>query len=478
MMELVLEVVSSEKHLMGEHSQHVFLPAGGVVGRSAACDWIIPDQTRHLSGRHAIISCEAGQFYITDISTNGIWLNGVTPLTKNTAAPLNDGDRLIMGQIHFGVRVQVGSGVVDVAPVESAPIKPMPGLGADKPAIGSGSVSENPMDRIQQWVAQVQQAKSVPGPDWHQHSQSMPDDIRPEHEPFQPPKTAQPSQPLLQPSSETVALPEDWWREPLGEESLAEQESVAGQEPSAAGKEPSAGKQPVAQQKPLAQPKPIPQPPPATNAPLQQPTQTLSMSAPAQSLLNAFADGLGVDPEQLDHMGAEAGLRQAGRLLRECFRGLVASSQARASLKNEFRLDMTLVNSRDNNPIKLAANDSQVLGHLYSTEQSGSFMPMEKAVQECFADVQEHQLAMMAGMQRAFTELMERLSPAVLEKRFDRQKGGGLGLGSRNARYWEAYRSLHQDLLAEDDIFATLFAEPFARAYDEQVKKLKKSKTD
>ena len=56
-----------------------------------------------MSGRHAIISCESGQFFITDISTNGIYLNGVEALEKNRATPINDGDRLLMGQIHFQI---------------------------------------------------------------------------------------------------------------------------------------------------------------------------------------------------------------------------------------------------------------------------------------------------------------------------------------------------------------------------------------
>ena len=79
-MELLLEVISSEKHLMGDNAHHVFKPAGGVIGRAPECDWVIPDQTRHISGRHAIISYEAGQFYITDTSTNGVYLNGVETL--------------------------------------------------------------------------------------------------------------------------------------------------------------------------------------------------------------------------------------------------------------------------------------------------------------------------------------------------------------------------------------------------------------
>ena len=191
--------------------------------------------------------------------------------------------------------------------------------------------------------------------------------------------------------------------------------------------------------------------------------------------MRAFAEGLGVSLSEVEAAGGVDFLRRAGLLLRLCMRGLVSASQARASMKNEFRLDMTLVNMKDNNPIKLSANGEQAVKHML-TEDPGSFMTMDRALAECFDDFQEHQLAMMAGMQGAFLELMDTLSPQELEKRFDKARSGGLGIGSKNARYWESFKELHHDLLAEDDIFASLFAEPFARAYDEQIARLKKSR--
>ena len=167
-------------------------------------------------------------------------------------------------------------------------------------------------------------------------------------------------------------------------------------------------------------------------------------------------------------------MRRAGTLLRQCLQGLVSNAQARASLKNEFRLDMTLVNPRANNPIKFSAHGDQVVRHLLSREQ-GSFLSVEDAVEECNEDFQHHQLAMMAGMQQAFMELMQQLSPDELERRFERIRNKGLRLAGKGTRYWEAYREFHQELQEEDDIFASLFMEPFARAYDEQIKKLKQS---
>ncbi|RLU00553.1 type VI secretion system-associated FHA domain protein TagH [Ketobacter sp.] len=493
-MELVLEVVSTEKHLMGQNARHVFYPAGGVIGRSAGCDWVIPDQTRHMSGRHAIVSYESGQFFITDISTNGIYLNGVETLEKNRATPLGDGDKLLMGQIHFQVQVNLEPGRELDPPPLQVPRPAMPGR--------PGAVSAvNPMDQVDQWAAEQAKAKTTAEREgWHRQAHSMPDDLAPEKAPFEVPKvqSPQPIHPPEPPASNAKSLggelPENWWDEPLHEppgqdsslpEPAAHKPPLT--PPGAAAKNNDGGGERLPGKADIP---PLPQWAEVDSewdmnmedlqnlqtaiAPLKsQPTAASDRGSGAA--LQAFAEGMGISVQEVENAGGEAFLRRAGMLLRLCMRGLVSASQMRARMKNEFRLDMTLVNMHDNNPIKLSANGEQAIKHLLSREV-GSFLPMDQAIEECFEDFQEHQLAVMAGMQGAFLELLDTLSPEALEQRFEKGRGGGLSIGSKTARYWDAYRELHKDLLAEDDIFSSLFAEPFARAYDEQISKLKKTR--
>ncbi len=75
-----------------------FSPLGGVIGRSADCDWVLIDEERRLSGKHAAISFENNQYFITDISTNGLFINERnTPLGKSKSHPIKSGDRFVMG---------------------------------------------------------------------------------------------------------------------------------------------------------------------------------------------------------------------------------------------------------------------------------------------------------------------------------------------------------------------------------------------
>ena len=473
-MELMLEVMSSERHMLGERASHRFLPAGGVIGRSSECDWSLPDQTRHLSGRHAIISYEAGQFFITDISTNGVYLNGPDPLPKNIAVALNDEDRLVMGE--FQMRVRVSMDYNPARPVVPTPSRPA------APVLGQGPLqadhSDNPMAAVDAFLADrlQQDAAAQEQQDWHRQSVSMPDDVQPEREVFTPPQ-ARPGQPVSPPAD--GGLPEDWMDpsvvpmpdKPAGETPV---QAVPVAQPSV----PPVSAPPAPENAGPAIPRPGGAPRPDPMATVEAPAQSFAgpaPQAPRQSdAIAAFAKGLGLTAREIEQAGGDAFMQRAGSLLRLCLQGLVANAHARASLKNEFRLDMTLVNARDNNPIKFSASAEQVLRHMVAPEQ-GSFLSVEDAVEECVEDFQQHQLAMMAGMQRAFLELIQQLSPDELERRFERLKSRGVAFSSKGSRYWEAYRELHQELQEEDDIFAAMFAEPFARAYDEQIRKLKHS---
>lgn len=73
-MELVFEMVSAEQFVPGLLTSKTFKEAGGVIGRSEDCDWVIPDRRRHLSNHHAQISYRDGAFYLTDTSSNGVQL--------------------------------------------------------------------------------------------------------------------------------------------------------------------------------------------------------------------------------------------------------------------------------------------------------------------------------------------------------------------------------------------------------------------
>lgn len=81
-MELVLEICNGQG-LSDVARKHSFGEAGGRLGRGSACDWVIPDPRKHLSGQHATVSFRGGAFYLTDTSRNGTFTSAGARLPRH-----------------------------------------------------------------------------------------------------------------------------------------------------------------------------------------------------------------------------------------------------------------------------------------------------------------------------------------------------------------------------------------------------------
>ncbi len=76
------------------------------IGRDPGSDLLLSDPHRFVSGAHAMVVRESGQFYLRDISTNGVYLNGSEkPVGLNQQVLLADGDLIEIGE--FQVRVDL-----------------------------------------------------------------------------------------------------------------------------------------------------------------------------------------------------------------------------------------------------------------------------------------------------------------------------------------------------------------------------------
>jgi len=197
-----------------------------------------------------------------------------------------------------------------------------------------------------------------------------------------------------------------------------------------------------------------------------------NMSTSMDSHLSAFCRGMGISPEDMAEVDSEALMEQAGRALKETFSGVVSVMKGRASLKNEFRMDMTLVQLDKNNPLKFAADDKQVLKHFLG-KSNDSFLSIPDALQESFQDIQEHQIGVMAAVQASLTQLLDKVDPEHLEEKFDRRHGKSFSMTGKRARYWESYRDYHSEIQQEEETFSSVFGDTFSKTYNDQVGRLK-----
>lgn len=108
-MGLRLEIVSEHREFLGDDHVHTFRAKGGTIGRSLQNDWILPDTDKYISGNHATIDYNGGSFFLADISTNGVYVNGDDePLGRGQPRRLFNGDRLRMGDFEMLVHLDEG----------------------------------------------------------------------------------------------------------------------------------------------------------------------------------------------------------------------------------------------------------------------------------------------------------------------------------------------------------------------------------
>ena len=163
-----------------------------------------------------------------------------------------------------------------------------------------------------------------------------------------------------------------------------------------------------------------------------------------------------------------------GRVLRIVVGGLMDVLRAREQIKNEFRLRMTTFKSTDNNPLKFSANVDDALHNLL-VKRNSAYLNTEQAFEDAFADVRNHQMAMLAGVRVAFDAMLADFEPERLQETFDRQlKKGSLLSAPARLKYWELYRETFHDRAKDrENNFRELFGDEFARAYEEQLESLK-----
>jgi type VI secretion system FHA domain protein len=162
-----------------------------------------------------------------------------------------------------------------------------------------------------------------------------------------------------------------------------------------------------------------------------------------------------------------------GRIFRIVVRGVVELLRARQAVKDELRMRMTQIKSSDNNPLKFAASVDETLRKLF-VDRDPAYLPPVEAFTEAFTDLQDHQIAMVAGLRVAFESMLAEFDPDRLEEQFDRQFNRGALLSvPAKMRYWEAYRDKSQQLLKDIDVtYRRWFGEEFIAAYEEQLERL------
>ena len=476
-MSLTLEVTGPQAGALGAASRKIFDAVGGTIGRLADNSWSLPDP--YVSSRHAVIRYRDGTYYIEDTSTNGVFVNSPdNQLVKGQPYALHSGDWIFIEP--YEIRVSITSdapksasspfdGFFGPVPGPSTPPgdlrvsdpfgdplpPPMPGRSRGMPAADIFG-SPDPLPVVDE---EVDPLKALGFGEPKRTPQNVPSaaDLgrnSPLSEHYQAPQPV-PAPPPGEPRAPGFI--------PLDYDPLAPDASLPGVAPPRRAPVPA---KPVAP-RPPAQHGSAP-PPAAPAVPRPEPRR-----APARAEggdLAAVLAGAG-----LEHVAATADLaRSFGQILRVVVAGVMDILQSRQRIKSEFRMGVTTFKPADNNPLKFSANVDDALHNLLVKRNAAYLGPVE-AFEDAFDDLRHHQMAMLAGVRVAFEAMLADLDPDRLQEEFDRQlKKGALLSVPAKMRYWDLYRDKIHDMVKDPETtFRDLFGEEFAKAYEEQLRRLK-----
>lgn len=491
-MRLLLTVLGTQRSTLGDRSSHVFETSGGTIGRSASCDWCLPNASNTLSARHALISHNGHGFLVTDTSTNGVYLNAVdAPLGRDQTHALTNGDMLYIADYVLSVAV-LKDALPPSAPAEPRqPLQPQPAAPAFEPPMRQPSAFPPRSAASATGFALPPDVDfGLPAPPAPRAATMEPSVVPPMWTPgpAASPLTALP--PAGRPSAAAALIPDDFDFSDLAPRAPAPP-PLATQPLS-----PPPPLPPVAYPTPAASPV-APEPPApsldplallrqraiarAASIDLSRPTGDPVPPAPRPSSAGiadvalpggpggapasdatVFWTALGLDGDAIPAASRQQLLGELGAALRETAAGLVMVLSARKTMKDEFRIDQTRLAPQENNPFKFFRDGDEALRRVVVEGKPG-YLPLDHAVRQCFADIKSHEIATAIAMQNALRALIARLSPAEIESGAE---PGLLGRKPDRARLWERYTESHASLAGDlDRTMRHLLADEFTLAY-------------
>ena len=465
-MALKLRVISDHYKALGKRSSQLFGVTGGRIGRSQDNDWVLPDPDRYVSSHHAKVAFRTGKWVLEDTSTNGTFINGSdTPAAIEGPYTLQDGDRLRLGDYEILVSIDERN---DFPSDATGQLPPPPRVknGGSKIAPAPGDLGEE-LDITDLLTADSfllndpPKAKSAPEP--FPLNDSMEVD----------PRAILKSAPAAMLGGLSLL---DGSTGDTGERAVAQtkksddwqmqtrpydRKTLAALTPTALATKPAAKPQAV--------------PTLTSAAPQREPERMRRASDHVDSGVEAFCRGAGIDPTSLNADAQAALLTLAGQLVRETALGLMETLKARADLKSKLRLNQTMIQPAENNPLKFSASVDEAVLKLLDPHGNRYLGPIE-AIRDSFADLRNHHTSLMSAMQAGMDEFMNRIEPGELQERFDRGLKRGSLLGATNKmKYWDLYSEFYQALNQRNEQgLPAVFAEELARTYAEKSVQKKK----
>jgi len=423
-MALRLRVISEHRSRMGDKSTFVFGVSGGSIGRSAENDWVLPDDMRYVSGRHARIVYHNGRYLLQDTSSNGTYVNdNEKPLGGQNPHALKSGDIVRIGEYHLQVQIDSAT---DFSLDDSALYKRSSGSTSMRRRVPPADLGASL--RLENLLEASNDISS--------------DELKPVNAFGQ------------AVSSRTRALghTQDLPKEPTTNPELdVDSEAVARRIARLARAAEKTQREKIAQQ-PVTAPLP---PPPAAAVPPDPPSVNTTPG------LQAFCRGAGIGAETLPVDAHARMLHLAGQLLRESLLGLKESNRTQQDQRDQLRATYEKEQHTGMVPSLERHSVEELIQDLLKAHDSRRFDAVQW-LRSSFQAGRRHEDAVMRAMFAAFIDFIGRLDPRDLATRFERSAR------RKTMGNWELYGEFYRSLCeTPPGTLPHIFVETFAQSYDQ-----------
>lgn len=433
-MELILNITSYHR-LSPEIEASKTVTDSLIFGRSETCDWHLPDPEKIISSKHGRIEREGDSFVVIDTSTNGIYSNySVSAIGQGNKQKLSDSDILTVGDFQIEVKIAAAKSAI--------------------PAVDEFNLVTNAKTNNAAIPSQHFDSNGSNSSSEHFYNDSIMNESMPDVAMAQ-----------AEHSQSQSHIPENW--DEIAHLLNPDMANTSNQHAIASDAVPS-----ITEPK-IAAPVDI-QPEVAkelqVSAAAAQPTVEAQSIANSAGLTGAFLKGLGVKPELQNALTTEKLWFEMGQGLNLLLTELMESLRQRALVKNQLRVNQTMFQTQQNNPIKFSANIDDVIQNLFIIN-SASFLSSRESIKESFIDTRRHEHALLAGADGVLKGILEQVSPSHINQQVNNNSNIlKIIPGQSESKSWKLYQNLHDELSRDVNAKGAMaLSDDFLKAYNDKI---------
>lgn len=423
-----------------------------IIGRSANCNLTLKDKDKYISSKHAELSLTNSTLTLTDLSSNGTWLNkSESPLGKGNSVPVTESDVISIGEYRLSIRLTEETG--NDFQFDSDPFA----------ALNDLSSSEKQTEENRKELGTAGKSNTDPEPDpfrgLEENANSIPELLKPDDH--------------LQRLREKGIGPNDW---PPPNQSTTD-DLISDARPDLSQNTPD-NKKPSEDDGWPDWTGLIPEP---SDAIPRSTTQTLKTEKSSNKdhgdTLDSLLLGAGLNPADFASIDRNELAHHIGGILNRSTKSMMLLLRSRDEIKSAMRTDVTLLAARNNSPLKFSVDVEDALKKLLTPSADNGFTESNKAIDKGLHDIKIHQLAMLEAMRSALRIALSHFNPEILERKTREANPVASTLPlAREAKLWEQFQ-MRYDQITRDavDDFSDLFGRELKKAYEKSVKELKRS---